>query len=163
SEVWGAAATTIVGCGGEVIRADGGRWRRLGGGISVTLTAAREAGGVLWAVGGHIFRHDGSSWNLVPDAGRAELMNLPGSPAAAAAQGRGIKVHAGDRWVALPGTPAPVVAVWVAGPKDALAIADRLVRWNGKAWAPVAGVGNVYGLAGTPSGVLAWNDDAAWR
>jgi hypothetical protein len=161
----GGAAPALVGSGGEVFRWADGAWRRMSGGVAGSLTAAGGPSGAdVWALGRRVFHHDGKAWDAVPDAGRATALAADGSTLPGVARGRAIQVRAGGRWTALPAAPAPVVAFWVGGVRDVVAVTDAgASRWNGRDWRPIAGVTGARGIAGAGGGAIILGADAVWR
>ena len=161
----GGATPALVGRGGEIFRWGDGAWRRVPGGVAGDLTAARgPTGSDVWAVGRRVFHHDGTSWNAVPDVGRASVLAAAGSALPGLSRGRAIQVRAQGRWASLPAAPAPVVAFWVGGARDVVAVTDAGVsRWNGRDWRPLTGVTGARGVAGVNGGVVILGVDAVWR
>jgi hypothetical protein len=135
------------------------------GGVAGDLTAARgPSGSDVWAVGRRVFHHDGVSWNAVPDVGRASVLAADGSALPGLAHGRAIQVRVQGRWAPLPAAPAPVVAFWVGGARDVVAVTDAgASRWNGRDWRALTGVTGARGVAGVNGGVLILGVDAVWR
>jgi hypothetical protein len=144
AEIVGVAGSSpsdavLVGAGGQIFKRAGGAWKRAGeGGTAATLVTARGASPteiVALGSGTPIYRYDGKTWSVqkLSLSGPA-ILATTGTPTVAI--GRRVLVWTTGKWQLLPGLPTPVVAVWAAGPKDAVAVSDagELRRWNGAQW-----------------------------
>jgi hypothetical protein len=129
----------LIGAGGEIYKRTGTSWKRTGeGGTAATLAAARGITPTeIWGVGANVptYRYDGRVWSVVK-VGVSGTAVLARSGALALVVGKRVLLWTAGKWQLLPALPVASIAVWAAGPKDALVIGDNgeLRRWNGSVW-----------------------------